>query len=117
MILPLKSKSWYFPKKSGTKILYAIQGTGYGHLSRAREVIPILQNFGEVHLLLSGCSNSASLPFLLDYDFRGLTFYPNATGGVNYLKSLAGANPLRLALDIEKLPVRKYDLVLSDYEP
>jgi len=117
MIFPLKSRSWYFPKKTDTKILYAIQGTGYGHLSRAREVVPILQQFGEVHLLLSGCSNSAALPFLLDYDFRGLTFYPNASGGINYVKSLTGANPIRLALDIEKLPVKKYDLVLSDYEP
>ena len=26
------------------KILYAIQGTGNGHVSRAREIIPILKN-------------------------------------------------------------------------
>lgn len=31
------------------KILYAIQGTGNGHLSRARDIIPILQEDHEYH--------------------------------------------------------------------
>jgi UDP:flavonoid glycosyltransferase YjiC (YdhE family) len=29
------------------KILYAIQGTGNGHVSRAREIIPIPKKYGE----------------------------------------------------------------------
>ena len=36
------------------KILYAIQGTGNGHLSRARDIIPILQKKGDVDILVSG---------------------------------------------------------------
>ena len=33
------------------KILYAIQGTGNGHISRAREIIPLLQKYGELDIL------------------------------------------------------------------
>ena len=33
------------------KILYAIQGTGNGHVSRAREIIPVLMKKGQVDIL------------------------------------------------------------------
>ena len=36
------------------KILYAIQGTGNGHVSRAREIIPFLRKYGNVDILISG---------------------------------------------------------------
>ena len=36
------------------KILYAIQGTGNGHLSRAIDVIPALKKIGQVDVLVSG---------------------------------------------------------------
>ena len=36
------------------KILYAIQGTGNGHLTRAKEIIPILKEKGDVDILISG---------------------------------------------------------------
>ncbi len=36
------------------RILYAIQGTGNGHLTRAKEIIPMLQQKGELDILVSG---------------------------------------------------------------
>ena len=36
------------------RILYAFQGTGNGHHSRAQEFIPILQTIGEVDVWVSG---------------------------------------------------------------
>ncbi|MFM7329964.1 MAG: glycosyl transferase, partial [Bacteroidota bacterium] len=36
------------------RILYAIQGTGNGHLARAEEIIPILFSYGKVDLFVSG---------------------------------------------------------------
>ena len=47
------------------KILYAIQGTGNGHLSRARDIIPILQKKGEVDILISGIQSDVDLPYPL----------------------------------------------------
>ena len=36
------------------KILYAIQGTGNGHLSRAHDILPELQKYGNVDIIISG---------------------------------------------------------------
>ena len=49
------------------KILFAIQGTGNGHISRAREIVPLLQQYGEVDLLVSGTEYTMSYA-------RGTTF-------------------------------------------
>lgn len=43
------------------KILYAIQGTGNGHISRAREIVPLLQQYGTVDLLISGTQADVKL--------------------------------------------------------
>ena len=43
------------------KILYAIQGTGNGHLSRARDIIPALQNKGDLDILVSGTQADVDL--------------------------------------------------------
>jgi hypothetical protein len=49
-------------KRLPMKILYAIQGTGNGHLSRAKDIIPRLQKKGEVDLLVSGCQADVHYP-------------------------------------------------------
>ena len=36
------------------KLLYAINGTGLGHISRAKTLIPILKETAEVDILISG---------------------------------------------------------------
>ena len=44
------------------KILFAIQGTGNGHLSRAKEIIPYLIKYADVDLLVSGTQSQIELP-------------------------------------------------------
>lgn len=56
------------------KILYAIQGTGNGHMTRASAIIPILMNKGEVDILISGTQADLSLPFPVKYTYKGLSF-------------------------------------------
>src|ERR1700734_409394 len=56
------------------KILYAIQGTGNGHISRAREIVPLLQQYGELDLLVSGTEAEVSLSQPLKYRFHGFSF-------------------------------------------
>jgi hypothetical protein len=70
------------------KILYAIQGTGNGHLSRAKEVIPALSCRVEVDLLISGTQADIELPFDVKYRYQVLSFIFGNNGGWICLKRL-----------------------------
>ncbi len=99
------------------KILYAVQGTGNGHLSRAMEVIPCLQQLGDVDILVSGTQGDLQLPFPVTYAFKGLSFVFGKSGGVDLWKTFRKANLPVLSKTIHGLPVEKYNLVISDFEP
>jgi uncharacterized protein (TIGR00661 family) len=99
------------------KILYAIQGTGNGHLSRAREIIPILQRKGELDLLISGTQADVDLPYPVKYRFKGLCFIFGKKGGVDVMATYRKGNLKRLYAEIKSLPVENYDLIINDFEP
>lgn len=99
------------------KILYAIQGTGNGHLSRARDIIPILQKKGELDILVSGIQADVSLPYPVTYSFKGLSFIFGKKGGVDILETYKKSNLGRLLKEINSLPIEKYDIVINDFEP
>jgi len=103
--------------KQALRILYAIQGTGNGHLARATEIVPLLKEIATVDVLVSGIQGDIRLPFSIDYQLYGLSFIFGKKGGVSISKTLLRAKPFRLIRDIFKLPVKKYDLVISDFEP
>src|ERR1700759_5342267 len=65
------------------KILYAIQGTGNGHISRARGSVPLLQQSGQLALSLSGTEAEVSLAQPLRYRFHGFSFVFGPNGGVD----------------------------------
>jgi uncharacterized protein (TIGR00661 family) len=98
------------------KILYAIQGTGNGHVARAREVIPLLQKYAEVDVLISGNQSEIALPVEPKYSFKGITMAYNKNGGVSYSRSLVVNNPIIALKEIISLPVKNYNLVISDFE-
>ncbi len=99
------------------RILYATQATGNGHLSRAREVIPHLQQYGEVDIFVSGTQADVSLPFEIKYQKYGLSFIFGKKGGVNIWKTIQRLKPLRLIQDTLNAPIKDYDIVLNDFEP
>ncbi|WP_309641263.1 glycosyltransferase family protein [Flavobacterium sp.] len=99
------------------KILYAVQGTGNGHLSRAIDIIPCLQKHGEVDILVSGIQGDLELPFPIKYQFKGLSFIFGKKGGVDLLKTVTRSHPRKLYKSIQDLPVDDYDIVISDFEP
>jgi uncharacterized protein (TIGR00661 family) len=99
------------------KILYAVQGTGNGHITRAIEIIPYLQKKGEVDILVSGIQSDIELPFPVKYKFNGLSFIFGKQGGIDIWRTYWKLNSRRLLKDINELPIHKYDVIISDFEP
>lgn len=62
------------------KLLYAIQGTGNGHLSRAIDIIPELKKYGSLDLFVSGAQAEIVLPYPVKYKSKGLSFYFGKSG-------------------------------------
>lgn len=99
------------------KILYAIQGTGNGHLTRAEDVIPILREYGALDLFVSGAQAEVKLPYPVKYTSKGLSFFFGTSGGINFLKTFRQNSSKEVYKEIKKFPVEKYDLVINDFEP
>ena len=97
-------------------ILYAVQATGNGHISRAMELLPHLQQYGSVDIFLSGDNSNLQMDAPVKYRSKGLSLYYNCTGGLDYWQIIKGIHPLRLRQEIRDLPVEKYDLVINDFE-
>jgi uncharacterized protein (TIGR00661 family) len=98
------------------KILYAVQATGNGHVSRAMELLPHLQQIGTVDIFLSGDNSHLTMDAPVKYRSKGVSLYFNSTGGLDYWKILRGFHPLSLRKEINELPVEKYDLIINDFE-
>jgi len=99
------------------RVLYAVQSTGNGHINRALSIIPELNKRVNLDILLSGDQGDLDLPFDVKYRLNGLSYYFGKNGGIDYWKSLRNMSLLRFLSDIIKLPLKQYDLVITDFEP
>lgn len=99
------------------RVLYGIQSTGNGHLTRSAKIINRLIKAGcMVHVLTSGNNSQVKFPFPIKWNLRGLTFYYNGKGGINYWKTYNELKISQFLKDI-KLDLSDYDTIISDYEP
>lgn len=98
------------------KIFYAVQATGNGHISRAMELLPYLERYGEVDIFLSGANSSLALDASVRYRSKGLSLFYTRSGGLNYREIIQQFAPLRVWREVRDLPVEKYDLVINDFE-
>lgn len=98
------------------KILYAIQATGNGHISRAMEILPYLKQYGKVDIFLSGANSSLPLDVPVKYRSRGLSLFYTPGGSLDYMKMAMAFSPVRIQKEVNDLPVEKYDLVINDFE-
>lgn len=98
------------------KIFYAVQATGNGHISRAMELLPHLQQYGSVDIFLSGNNSNLTLDAPIKYRSKGLSLYYNCNGGLDFWKVFRGYEPFRLKQEIKDLPVEKYDLIINDFD-
>jgi uncharacterized protein (TIGR00661 family) len=99
------------------KILYAIQGTGNGHLTRAKEMIPILQQKGDLDILLSGNENNLDLGYPIKFHVKGVNFTFGKKGGIDFWQTFKKLNTWNFLKEIKSLPVKNYDLIINDFEP
>src|ERR1035437_5892410 len=99
------------------KILYAVQGTGNGHITRAQAIIPELKKHAEVDVLISGFSYDLNLPFPVKYKLKGMSFCFGKGGGIDYLDTFRKNKFNRFLNEIRQLDLSKYDFVISDFEP
>jgi uncharacterized protein (TIGR00661 family) len=102
------------------KILYGVQATGNGHISRSREVIRQLKDMGhDVQVILSGRDPSLlwEMETFEPYDvFRGLTFITRR-GKVRNIRTALQLNLFQFYRDILSYDPSGFDLVVTDFEP
>ncbi len=101
-------------------ILFGVQATGNGHISRSREVVRNLKRIGhKVTVILSGRDPSQLwgmedfMPFIT---CRGITF-STCRGRVQYARTAMNLHLLEYLKDTRSFDASGYDLVITDFEP
>ncbi|OCG06616.1 hypothetical protein A9G13_10145 [Gilliamella sp. wkB178] len=102
------------------KILFGVQGTGNGHVSRCRTLAKALKKAGaDVDYILSGRDpkDYFDMEAFGNYKtFRGVTF-ATINGKINFRKTVQRIRAFRLIKDVRELDLSKYDCIISDFEP
>lgn len=99
------------------KLLYAIQGTGNGHIARSLALIPELKKYASVSVLISGIQADLKVPFTVNYRFNGLSFIFGKYGGIDFLRMLKEVSFLNFLREAKTLDLSSYDVVINDFEP
>ncbi|CAG1770839.1 hypothetical protein BAC3_01362 [uncultured bacterium] len=102
------------------KIFYGVQGTGNGHITRARVMAKALYAAGmDVQFQFTGRPADKYFDMELFKDYQtcnGLTFSFNK-GQVDYYKTIHDAHLGRVYKEAKELDLSAYDLIISDFEP
>jgi uncharacterized protein (TIGR00661 family) len=102
------------------KIFYGVQGTGNGHITRARVMAKELYYAGaDVTFLFTGKNTSHYFDMEIFQRYlskSGLTFSLHK-GQVQYIKTAIQAKPIQFFRDVAALDLSGYDLIISDFEP
>ena len=98
-------------------ILYGIQGTGNGHLSRGEYIYNVLRKYSDnIDVLLSGDNYSLKPAMPIKYRNKGISFSIK-NGKIDYLKTLSKLDLISSFLEQRDIPFNKYDLIITDFEP
>ena len=103
------------------KILYGVQGTGNGHIARARLMAAVFAKRDDVSVdyLFTGRDVSAYFDMHMFGEYktkRGLSFVAES-GALNRYKTIKNINLFEFISDVRHTDLRQYDLVLNDFEP
>ncbi|MEC8738807.1 MAG: glycosyltransferase family protein [Bacteroidota bacterium] len=100
------------------KILYAIQGTGNGHITRAMELIPeIKERVSQLDIAISGTESELKLNHPVKYKLKGLQYFFGKRGGIHFSKTLVNNNLFHFYKEISEFPITDYDMLINDFEP
>ncbi len=99
------------------KILYAIQGSANGRISRANEILAYLENMANVDVLVSGEGAQLALHHPVKYKCRGINIDLEKSPGWQFLKTLRQRQTKKMLAEVDNIPVERYDFVLNDFEP
>ncbi len=102
------------------KLLYGVQATGNGHITRSRIMVSKLKEAGhDVHVIFSGRDKDdlwdveSFHPFTV---YRGLTFATDK-GRIKYIQTAKDIRLIQWLKDVNQFPVDGIDLVITDFEP
>ncbi len=102
------------------RLLYGVQATGNGHISRARALVGQLQAAGwHIDFVFSGRPAAQLFDMHVFGAFRcfgGLSFASHA-GNIQRWQTWQQLKLKKVYQDIQALDTRSYDLVLTDFEP
>ena len=102
------------------KILYGIHGHGNGHFFRSHILIQALQKEGiSIDTLVSGRDKNDLwwLSYLPSSQVKKGLQYFYKSGKIDFPRTIFRNNIILLFKDIFNLNVKKYDLIIHDYEP
>ncbi|MCU4676473.1 glycosyltransferase [Catenovulum sp. 2E275] len=102
------------------KILYGVQGTGNGHISRARIMAKRFNELNiDVDFVFSGrtADKFFDMEVFGNYQVRQGMSFCYKDGKVDMLATLKKLNFSQLREDIKSLDLSSYDVVLNDFEP
>lgn len=103
------------------KIAYGVQGTGNGHITRARIMAAAFAKRDDVDVDFFFSGRDASHYFDMQCfgnytTFDGLSFITQH-GKVSQYQTLRQSKPIQLIRDINSLDLSQYDVVINDFEP
>jgi uncharacterized protein (TIGR00661 family) len=103
------------------KILYGVQGTGNGHIARARLMAEAFAQRTDVQVdyFFSGRNTNAYFDMEVFANYRtkrGLSFVTE-NGSLHRFKTVKNIRLIEFMRDVRKLDLSAYDLVLNDFEP
>ncbi|QIQ20356.1 MJ1255/VC2487 family glycosyltransferase [Zophobihabitans entericus] len=102
------------------RILFGVQGTGNGHISRCRTLAVALKTAGaDVDYIFSGRppEDYFDMEAFGHYrTFRGMSF-ATQNGKINLRKTVQRIRAFRLIKDVKELDLSEYDCIISDFEP
>lgn len=103
------------------RILYGVQGTGNGHLTRAREMAKAFAELThvEVQFLISGRARQAlfGVEPLGAFQWREGLSFATRNGKVSMVDTISHNPWWRFWQDVHELDLSPYDLVVTDFEP
>ncbi|HHE31111.1 MAG TPA: hypothetical protein ENL07_00350 [Chlorobaculum parvum] len=102
------------------KILFGVQGTGNGHISRSRELVRKLKEDGhELEVIISGRREEELREIEVFAPYKVLKGFTLVTrrGKMSYMETMFQLDFARLMTDVLTLDTTGVDLVITDFEP